>query len=428
MARHQHFGWPSLPSIWLTGGVTSRLRPTLSALLAALLAAASAASAQQAGPAYSGEGDIRTALVRAQAEGRAAQLRAERLEAEAARASQAADRTAREAAGLAARIQQGEARIAVHEARIRLIDRQRAGLRQRLARQQQPLVRLTAALQHLSRRPPVFSLLRPGSVEDAVHMRALLESMLPEVQRRTAGVRRDLAAAQRLRARAQAASRDLRRGQAELAARRRALVALETRQRLAERAAGSSADREADRALAMAEQARDLDDLATTLAKAGELRASLAALPGPVLRPVRPEEARIVEAVASPTVSLTALPSYMLPVTGRLVAGFGEASGDAARTRGIALAPRAGAQVVAPAAGRVAFAGKWRSYGQIVILEHPGGWTSLVTGMVQLDTRVGASLVAGSPLGIAGAGQPRVTLELRRGGEPVNPLDFVAAP
>ena len=90
--------------------------------------------------------------------------------------------------------------------------------------------------------------------------------------------------------------------------------------------------------------------------------------------------------------------------------------------------PRGGAQVVAPAAGRVAFAGKWRSYGQIVIVEHAGGWTSLVTGMAQLDTRVGATLVAGSPLGLAGVGQPLVTLELRQGGVPVNPLDFVRSP
>jgi len=407
--------------------VTSRLRPLPVAFLA-LLALATAAAAQPAGREFTNTGDIRGALARAQAERRSAEARAEQLEDEARRAGQAADRTAREAAGLAARIQQAEAEIAVHEARVRLIDRQRAALRQRLARQQQPLVRLTAALQHLSRRPPVFSLLRPGSIEDAVHMRALLASLLPEVQRRTAGVRRDLEAARQLRARALLASRELRRGQAELQARRKALVALETRQRLAERAAGSGADREAERALALAEEARDLDDLSASLARAGELRAQLAALPGPVLRPARPEEARVIEAIASPTAPPSGLPSYILPVSGRLVTGFGEVTRDAGRSRGVTLAPRGGAQVVAPAAGRVAFAGKWRSYGQIVIVEHAGGWTSLVTGMAQLDTRVGATLVAGSPLGLAGAGQPLVTLELRQGGVPVNPLDFVRSP
>lgn len=108
----------------------------------------------------------------------------------------------------------------------------------------------------------------------------------------------------------------------------------------------------------------------------------------------------------------------MLPVDGRLVSGFG-ANG----ARGIGIAARSGAQVVAPGAGRVAFAGPYRGYGRIVIVEHPGGWTSLVTGLIQIDVRVGQTLVAGSPLGLAPPGRPVVTLELRQDGAPVNPLD-----
>ncbi len=61
----------------------------------------------------------------------------------------------------------------------------------------------------------------------------------------------------------------------------------------------------------------------------------------------------------------------------------------------------------------------------VVIIEHPGGRTSLITGLAQLDTRIGDRLVTGSPLGIAGAGQPLLTLELRRGNEAVNPLDYI---
>jgi septal ring factor EnvC (AmiA/AmiB activator) len=73
----------------------------------------------------------------------------------------------------------------------------------------------------------------------------------------------------------------------------------------------------------------------------------------------------------------------------------------------------------------VAFAGPYRGYGGIVIVEHPGGWTSLVTGLARIDVRVGDTLVAGGPLGVAGQGQPTVTLELRRDNEPVNPLQFL---
>ena len=73
----------------------------------------------------------------------------------------------------------------------------------------------------------------------------------------------------------------------------------------------------------------------------------------------------------------------------------------------------------------MAFAGPFQGYGSIVIIEHPGGWTSLVTGLAALDTSVGRQLVSGSPLGVMGPGRPVLTLELRRQGEPVNPLDFV---
>jgi septal ring factor EnvC (AmiA/AmiB activator) len=73
----------------------------------------------------------------------------------------------------------------------------------------------------------------------------------------------------------------------------------------------------------------------------------------------------------------------------------------------------------------VVFAGPYRGYGSIVIIEHSGGWTSLITGLAQLDARVGDRLLSGSPLGITGGGRPVITLELRRNGEPVNPLEYI---
>jgi len=157
------------------------------------------------------------------------------------------------------------------------------------------------------------------------------------------------------------------------------------------------------------------------------LRAELARLPGAILRPARPEDAQVtatqpIEPAAAP------LRGYLLPVAGRLVAGFGAAAPGEPRSRGIVLGARAGAQVVAPAPGRVAFAGPYRGFGQIAIIEHDGGWTSLVTGLARLDARVGDSLIAGSPLGAAGPGQPLVSVELRRDGVPVNPLEYIGNP
>jgi septal ring factor EnvC (AmiA/AmiB activator) len=113
-------------------------------------------------------------------------------------------------------------------------------------------------------------------------------------------------------------------------------------------------------------------------------------------------------------------------VTGQILAGFGSFTDNGVPSQGITIAPRGGAQIVAPAGGRVAFAGPYRGFGRIVIIEHAAGWTSLITGLARTDVAVGEQLVAGAPLGIAGPSRPKVTLELRRGGTPVNPLDFVS--
>lgn len=366
---------------------------------------------------------LQRALAEARAAGAAAGRRAADLEAQASTAKAAVERTAREAAGIAARIQQAEAGIAANEARAALIERDRAALRARLAQRQQPLVRLTAALQRLARRPAGLALLRPGSLHDTVYLRASLEAMLPEVERRTADLRAELDRSRALQAQARTNADGLRQAQRDLAARRQALAALETRKRLEARTAGGMAARESERALALAEQARDLNGLVGQLDEASRRRAALAALPGPILRPAVPGAA-LVAVDAPPSAAPSArLSGYSLPLAGQVVAGFGTERRGLPRSRGITLLARPAAQVVAPAAGRVVFAGAYRGYGQIVIIEHAGGWTSLVTGMSALDVEVGDRLVNGSPLGVTGPGQPLVTLELRRDGQPVNPLD-----
>ena len=404
-----------------------RLLPLLGAAMLPLGAVVLA----QAQLGYDEVGETRRALSEAQKQGDLARERGEKFEAEAARATAAADKTAREAAAVAARIQQGEAAIAAGNARISLIERQRKDLAARLAVRQRPVVRLTGALQRLSRRPMVLSLLQPGSVSDAVHLRAVLSTMLPEIEKRTAALRAELTRGENLRKAALAAQSARRRDEAELSARRQALAALETRQRLASRGVSGVADRENERALALAEQARDLGGLVSSLGEAAVLRDQLAALPGPILRPARPQDSQVIASTLPEAPLLTNGPptgapdGYLLPVAGRLVAGFGDRLPDGAQSRGITLAARDGAQAVAPAAGRVVFAGPYRGYGRIVIVEHAGGWTSLVTGLVELGVRVGDELVGGAPLGQAGPGRPVLGLELRHDGEPVNPLEFV---
>jgi septal ring factor EnvC (AmiA/AmiB activator) len=79
-----------------------------------------------------------------------------------------------------------------------------------------------------------------------------------------------------------------------------------------------------------------------------------------------------------------------------------------------------GAQIVAPAAGRIAYSGRYRGYGNILIIEHDAGWTSLITNMAMSKVAVGDRVMQGSPVGQSGADDPVVTVELRRNGRPID--------
>ena len=128
-------------------------------------------------------------LTRATRESQRAEARAARFAREAETATEAAEKTAREAAALAARIQAAEADISVARARYSIAQADRKALAERLAIRQQPLVRLTGALQTSARRPLALSALQPGSLKDLVYVRAVLATAVPEIQDRTAALR-----------------------------------------------------------------------------------------------------------------------------------------------------------------------------------------------------------------------------------------------
>lgn len=365
------------------------------------------------------------ALREARVQAAEARSRSARLEAQAGKAREAAEQARIRAAALAARIQESEADIRAGEARLALLSRMTARQSARLAARQEPIVRLTAALQSLSRRPPMLALIQPGSIGDAVHVRAVLGVALPEIQRRTADLRRELERSRELRAMNAQAMRAMQASRAALASRQQELRRVEQERRLAARGLASDATLEAERAIAMGEKARDIVDLMDEVENAGEMRDALAALPGPQPRPERPG------ATAAPAndvrVQPQRTPAYRLPVVGALVTGMGEISGSGVRSRGLTLAAQPQAQVIAPAAGQVAYAGPYRGYGQIVIIDHGQGWTSLVTGLGRLSTGAGRRLAQGEPIGNARNTDPSVTVELRRQGRPVDIVTMMGA-
>ncbi|MXO96965.1 peptidoglycan DD-metalloendopeptidase family protein [Erythrobacter aquimaris] len=400
----------------------------LIALVLALPGTASPGGASAAA-ALSASG-AREALEAARQQQRNARARAERLEQRASRLQESAGKAQSEAAALAARVQQSEAAIAASEAELALLNIQKQNLDRQLSRKREPLMRLTAALQTMARRPLALAALQPGSLEDLVHTRAALSAAIPIVKERTSGLRSELDLARDVETRQLQTLESLRAAESSLDSRRRNMLALAEKERLQAQRAAGGASREAERALFLAEEARDLDSLVGDLEAAAAMRSRLAVLPGPVLRPgsaPASSSSPIAADIPRPSPSSTAAPDrYILPVGGRVVTGFGDPDASGERSSGLVMTARPRAQVVAPGEGRVVFAGPYRGFGAIAIIEHANGWTSLITGMSLVSVAVGQPVTAGSPLGQAGPAGSQVALEVRRDGEPVNPLDLLS--
>lgn len=357
--------------------------------------------------------DQRRALRAAEAASKAAAARSALLERQAEEAQDAARRASAQAAALAARAEAAEADIAAARARIVVVDRLIAGERARLAERRAPTVRLVAALQSLARRPAALGLMQPGSMRDAVHVRAVLATVIPAVRERSDVVRAELGRVAALRREAAAAAASLGEGRERLESERLAQLRFEAELRGRSRALGRDALVESDRALALGEEAREIvDGMARTSADA-DTQAALLALAGPLPRP----GADMAAGAGAPA-------AYRLPVRGRIVEGLGEVRISGVRSRGLAILPdRPGSPVIAPAPGKIVFARPFSSYRTVVIVDHGDGWNSLISGLAGATVARGVSVRAGQPIGSAAGAGEEVVVELRRQGRP---FDIVA--
>lgn len=335
---------------------------------------------------------------------RAAEAEATRLEQAARDATSSAARAKALAAELDARITASRSAVAASRARLDGIDTQRRGLEARLAEARQPVARMVAALVALQRRPAALALVQPASLDTQAHARAALSTIGPAIEARTAGLRAQVALIGRVRAAALAERATLGRAEAQLVAQQAALGRYAgSRLRAAQDAAGRTLTAQ-DRALALAE---DVGRLQRAIDEA-RIDAATAARLGTLDR-------RIAGAGAVATRSAYALPA------GTLVTGFGERLDDGRRSAALIVAPVPGATIAAPRKGRIAFARRFGGYGQVVIIEHIGGWTSVIAGLSEIDVSRGDEVAAGATLGRAPIADPAIRIELRHDGTPVAP-------
>jgi septal ring factor EnvC (AmiA/AmiB activator) len=362
------------------------------AALAALLASAAA-----------GQNDVE-ALREAKARAAAAEARSEALRQEAAIAEAATARLVARRAALAAEIDAASAQIAAAQVRIAIIDRRQRAQAARLGEANAPLLRLNALLQNMTRQPVSLLLARPGDRRDYVRLRASMASIEPVIAARTQALRNQIALQRQLQAQEKVAIKSLQKARADLANRQGALAALvrNNRGRALDLTAGAAL--EFERAIGQGERARDLIERIDAERESGLNAATLAELDGPQPRP------------GSKPAKSAAATAYRLPVAGRIISGFGELNPTGYRERGIRLAVEPSARVTAPAAGRISFAGQYRSFGNIVIIEHGGGWATLVAGLERLAVEAGSRVDQGASLGTAAGTDAEIMVELRRNG------------
>ncbi|MHA6718348.1 murein hydrolase activator EnvC family protein [Sphingomonas sp. RS6] len=378
-------------------------------LLAGLAAiGAGAASGTPAGDTLP---DQRRALIDAAARARAAQARSKAMTQAAARERDEAARAVAEESAAAATIAATEADIAAANAHIAMLDAMLDRQRRALFERQSPVLRLVAALQAMARRPALLAIAQPGSMRDMVHVRAMLATIRPAVEARSADARADLDRVRSLRNATAGALASLREAQARLERQRLAALELQAEHRLRASTLQRTAIDESDRALALGETVRAIAAQMTREQDAAQTEATLRALLGPLPRPGSADGRG-----AAPMPG-----AYRLPVAGRVITGFGTLSDAGVRARGITLACAPGARVAAPADGVIAYAGRFGDYGGVVIVDHGDGWTSLVSGLAALSVRLGDRVVAGAPIGTAArTPAPQVTVELRRRGRPMD--------
>lgn len=115
------------------------------------------------------------------------------------------------------------------------------------------------------------------------------------------------------------------------------------------------------------------------------------------------------------------------PARGQVITSYGQETAKGVSSKGIIIKTRAQAQVIAPFDGSVIFAGPFRGYGNLIIIEHGKGYTSLLAGLDTVNCELGQLLLAGEPIGqMPNDSDAKLYMELRKENHPINPISWFA--
>ncbi|CAH1653390.1 MULTISPECIES: peptidoglycan DD-metalloendopeptidase family protein [unclassified Chelatococcus] len=338
-----------------------------------------------------------------------------------------------------------ETRVSQIEQRLSVLNASEQAIRRSLAGRRDVIVEVLAALQRMGRRPPPAVLVHPDDMLEAVRSSILLGAVVPELKAETEALASDLAELVRLRETIAHDREALKTDLATLAGERARLSGLVTARQQQLGDVEKTAGNEASRVAVLSSQAQNLKDLIDRMESeiASAQRAAEAArraaaaqtgqenLAGTAFR----DPARL-----SPKIAFAEARGLLpLPVSGSRLRDFGASDGFGGTTKGISLATRPAATVASPADGWVAFAGPFRSFGQLLIINAGGGYYILLAGMERINVALGQFVLAGEPVAVmgetasplstafvGGSNGPVLYVEFRKDGGSIDPSPWWA--
>jgi septal ring factor EnvC (AmiA/AmiB activator) len=346
---------------------------------------------------------------------------------------------------IATQVRALETRIGETEADLRPLDGREQQVRATLDSRRGEIVEVLAALQRAGRRTPPALLVRPEDALQSLRTAMLLGSVVPELRGRAEKLAADLGELVSLRQRIAGKRDELARDRDRLNNDSVRLAALVEERQRKQSAIEKDVEAEGARAVTLSRQVESLQGLITKMEqdlKSAAKAAATASLQGAPAAPGgKPNPGALKDpARLSPAIAFASAKGlFAFPVNGRKIRGFGGSDGAGGVEKGISLAVRAGAQVTTPCDGWVVYAGPFRSYGQLLILNAGGGYHVLIAGMERISVNIGQFVLTGEPVATMGstsqvasilattASQPVLYVEFRKDGTPIDSGPWWAA-
>jgi murein hydrolase activator len=306
-------------------------------------------------------------------------------------------------------------------------------IRSTLAEKQDQLSELLAGLQRLEQNPPPALVVEPQNILQALRGAMMFGAVVPEMRDQALDLQNNLHRLEAIKTDTEDAKKIQEQALAALAASQSELIKLQAEKKAL--AINSAKDLEAEklRAADLASKAKTLKQLLITLE---EEKKKAEAIKTAQAKALELEERKKREALMRPMMVFTQSKGRLdYPVQGTKLKQFGDDNGLGGTLDGLAIATSADSNVISPVDGRVEFAGPFRSYGQLLILNVGEGYLVLLAGMNQISAEIGQSIRAGEPLGQMGKGpssvaligsetnnaQPVLYIEFRKNNDPVDP-------